>query len=86
MADTGDHQFVAKSKVRVVVVLDTWRIEGDMHVLQGSRLTDALNSKAKDFLAVTDAVIYEAKSGTLLFQTPYLALNREAISLIFLAE
>jgi len=86
VADTADHQYVSKNKVRVIVVIDSWRIEGDLHVLEGSRLTDAINSKAKDFLAVTDAYIYEAKSGTMLFQTPYLALNREAISLIFLAE
>lgn len=86
MTGAGDPQLVSKDRVRVVIVIDEWRIEGDLHVLAGSRLTDALNSKAKDFLAVTDAVIHEAKSGTRLFQTPYLALNRDAISLIFLAE
>ena len=85
--DSGDSSmFVTKEKIRIIAVVDGWRIEGNMHVLSGSRLTDAINSKAKDFLAVTDALIYEAKTGALLFETPYLALNRDAISLIFLAE
>jgi hypothetical protein len=87
VADTGDStRFVSKAKVRVVAVVEGWRIEGDMHILSGSRLTDAINSKAKDFLAVTDASIFDASSGAVLFETPYLALNRDAISMIFLAE
>ena len=85
--DTGDSaMFVKKHKVRVIAVVDGWRIEGDMHILSGARLTDAINAKTRDFLAVTDALIYEAKTGTMLFETPYLALNRESISIIFLAE
>lgn len=87
MADTGDStRFVSKAKVRVVAVVDAWRIEGDMHILNGSRLTDAINSKSKDFIAVTDASIFDANNSALLFETPYLALNRDAISMIFLAE
>jgi hypothetical protein len=87
MADTSDSaMFVSKEKVRVVAVVDGWRIEGHLHVLSGSRLTDSINSKAKDFLAMTDCLIYDAKSAALLFETPYLALNRDSISMVFLAE
>jgi len=87
MADTGDQaMFVSKSKVRIVAVVDGWRIEGDLHILSGSRLTDSINSKAKDFLAVTDARIFEANTSALLFETPYLALNRDSISMVFLSE
>lgn len=87
MPDSGDSsQRVSKTKVRVVAVVDSWRIEGDLHILSGSRLTDSINTKTKDFLAVTDASIFEAKSGSLLFETAYLALNRDAIVMIFLAD
>lgn len=87
MADAGNSaQFVTKAKVRVVAVVDGWRVEGDLHILSGARLTDAINSKAKDFLAVTDASIYDGKSSALLFSTAYLALNRDSISMIFLSE
>jgi hypothetical protein len=85
--DSGDSaMLVKKHKVRVIAVVEGWRIEGNLHILSGARLTDAINSKAKDFLAMTDALIYEAKTGALLFETPYLALNRDSIALIFLAE
>lgn len=87
MSDAYDiGKFVSKETVRVVAVVDGWRIEGNLHVLSGSRLTDAINAKPTDFLAVTDALIYDAKSSSLLFETPYLALNRDAISVVFLAE
>jgi len=87
VSDIGDTaRFVEKAKVRVIAVVDGWRIEGDLHVISGTRLTDSINQKTKDFLAVTDALIFDAKSGARLFDTPYLALNRDAISMVFLAE
>lgn len=78
--------YTSKDRVRCVIVSGTWRIEGDMHVLAGSRLTDALNSKAKDFIAVTDAVVFDAVSGRELFRPGYLAVNRDAISVVFPLE
>lgn len=87
MADSGDSaRFVTKAKVRVIAVVDGWRVEGDLHILSGGRLTDAINTKTKDFLAVTDALIYDGKNSALLFETPFLALNRDSISMIFLSE
>jgi hypothetical protein len=75
--------YTSKDKVRCVVVAAGWRIEGDVHVLSGSRLTDSLNSKAKDFIAVTDAEVYDVTSGEVAFRPPYVAVNRESIALIF---
>ena len=71
-----------KERVRVVAIVGTWRVEGQMHVLSGSRLTDSLNSRAKDFVAITDARVFDAVTGDLLMETPYLALNRESISMV----
>ena len=76
----------SKDKTRCVIMTTPWRIEGDVHVLAGSRLTDSLNSRTKDFLAVTDAVIFDAQSGAELHQSTYLAVNRDAISVIFPLE
>jgi hypothetical protein len=87
VVESGDRlQHVSKSKVRVFAMVEGWRIEGDLHVLDGSRLTDSINSKTKDFLAVTDATIFDATSGARLFETPFLALNRDSISMLFLSE
>jgi hypothetical protein len=75
-----------KESVRVVVVTAYHRIEGNMFVLPGSRLTDALNSKAKDFLAVTDAKVWSLADAKLLYEPSYLALNRSSIDAIFPLE
>lgn len=76
----------SKDKVRCVAVVAGWQIEGDMHLLVGSRLTDSLNSRTKDFIAMTDAIVVEASTGRELFRPSYLAINRESIAVIFPAE
>ena len=45
--------YTNKDRVEVIIATSVYRIEGEMYVLAGSRLTDALNSKAKDFFAIT---------------------------------
>jgi hypothetical protein len=72
-----------KDRVKVVVYVDDWRVEGDLHVLSDSRLTDALNARMKDFLAITDATIYDARSGEKLVDTKFLDINRTSISIIY---
>lgn len=73
----------SKDRVRSVIIVSSWRIEGDLHVLAGSRLTDSLNSKAKDFIAVTDCVVYDLASGRELFRPEYLAVNRDQVGVVF---
>lgn len=75
--------YTSKDKVQVVVITNLLRIEGTMHVLAGSRLTDAVNSKAKDFIAFTDAAVYSLADDRLLYEPEYVAVNREAISALF---
>lgn len=75
--------YTDKDRVRVVIMTDTLRIEGDMHVLVGSRLTDMLNSKAKDFLAITDAVVTPALKDEVFYRTGYIAVNRESVRCLF---
>ncbi|MDZ4178447.1 MAG: hypothetical protein U1E29_04325 [Coriobacteriia bacterium] len=75
--------YTNKDKVGVVIVTGLHRIEGEIYVLSGSRLTDALNSKAKDFLAVTDARVFRIDTGALMYEPTYLAVNRETITFIF---
>ena len=75
--------YTNKDRVRISIATNIYRVEGEMYVLSGSRLTDALNSKAKDFFAITDAKVYDVSSGELLFEPSYLAVNRDAITVIF---
>ena len=75
--------YTNKDRVRVSIATNVYRIVGEMYVLSGSRLTDALNSKAKDFFAITDVQVFDIKSGELLFEPEYLAVSRAAIVTIF---
>jgi len=78
--------YTYKDRVRVMVVTSGFRIEGDIHVLAGSRLTDALNSKAKEYFALTDAKVYAVEGDTVLYSPPYIAVNRASIACIFPIE
>jgi len=75
-----------KDKVRCIMVVGTWRVEGDVHVLSGSRLTDTLNAKVQGFFAVTDAVISDLATGDVLHSPHYIAVNRSTVSLVFPVE
>ena len=75
--------YTNKDRVEVIIATSVYRIEGEMYVLAGSRLTDALNSKAKDFFAITDARVFDVNSGELLYEPEYIAVSRASIVAIF---
>jgi hypothetical protein len=75
--------YTHKDVVRVVIITLGFRIEGDFHLLAGSRLTDALNSKSKDFFAITNARVYSVGSDDVMYEPSYIAVNRDDISCIF---
>lgn len=70
----------------VVLAAGGWRVEGTVHVMSGTRLTDMMNSSTKSFLPITEAVVFDTASGEILFRPPYLALNRAQIAVIFPAD
>lgn len=73
----------SKDKVRCVLTTGRLRIEGDVHVVAGSRLTDTLNSKAKDFVAVTDATVSDTATGVQTAPLPYVAVNRMSVEAVY---
>jgi hypothetical protein len=85
-SEKGARMYASKDRLRCVVVLQGWRVEGDVHVIAGSRLTDAMNAKSNEFIAVTDAVVFDINSGAELYRPPYIALNRGLVSAIFPAD
>ena len=74
--------YTQKDRVRVVIISAEYRVEGDFHLLAGSRLTDSLNSKSKDFFAVTDAKVYLPGGDSPLYSPSYIAVNRSSIAAI----
>lgn len=75
-----------KDRLHVVMIVRDLRIEGDLHILAGTRLTDALNSKGKDFFPVTDATITRVGDAEPLYAVKYIAVNRESIDCIIESE
>lgn len=73
-----------KTKIRVSIFTGTYRIEGDLHVLPGSRLTDLVNVKARnDFMPVTRAVVYGQTKSELLYEVDFISINRDSIIMMF---
>lgn len=69
-------------KVRcVALVAGGWRIEGVVHIMPGTRLTDMMNSNLKTFIPVTDAVVYDG-AGLEIARPSYLAMNRDHVTVI----
>lgn len=69
---------VAKERERVGAVAGDWYLEGDLHLLEGSRMTDALNRK-DDFLALTDVVVCDARTRQEMFRSGFMNLNRLSV-------
>ena len=78
--------YTNKNMIRVMIITKDHRIEGEMHILEGSRLTDALNAKSKDFYALTAAKIWGVSDNLLVASPEYVAVARDAITAIFPVE
>ncbi len=78
--------YTPKEKVRVVIGTATYRIEGDVHILAGGRLTDLVNVKAKDFWAITNATIRGVNDDKVLYEIDYGVVARDNIVFLFPME
>jgi uncharacterized RmlC-like cupin family protein len=78
--------FTPKDKIRVMVCTSLYRIEGEMYVLPGSRLTDIMNVKAKDFIPITNAVFRHPYDNKVFSKSSFTVINRDSILMIFPVE
>ena len=70
------------SKTRVTILTGTYRIRGYIDLLPNARLTDYMTG-AKDFIALTDAEVWEPTlGGRQVFAAPFLNLRRDHIQVI----
>jgi hypothetical protein len=69
-----------ESKTRVTILTANYRIKGHIDLLPGARVTDYMN-EAKDFIAVTDAEVWEVV-GRQVFTAPFVNVNRNHIQII----
>lgn len=71
--------YLKTEKIKVIVYTSRFRIEGYLHKVPGSRLTDVLNVKVRDFLAMTEAKIRTLDGVAVIAEVPYLAVYRDSI-------
>jgi hypothetical protein len=70
------------TRTKVTILTGSYRVKGYIDLIPGARLTDYLR-EARDFIAVTDAEVWElAIGGRQLMAAPFLDVNREHIQVI----
>ncbi len=72
-----------KEKIRVEVHTILHRIEADLHIFSGARLTDIMQSReTQSFFALTDVVVYSVESGKELFTADFIDISRNHIVMV----
>ena len=71
-----------ENKTKVTILTGTYRIKGYIDLLPGARLTDYI-VEAKDFVALTDAEVYEAiLGGRQVLTAPFINVNRDHVQIV----
>ncbi len=68
------------NKTKVTILTGNYRIKGNIDLLPGARVTDYM-SEAKEFIAVTDAEVWEVV-GRQVFTAPFVSVNKDHIQII----
>lgn len=71
---TSDEKLQKKVSVQATIQTVTQRIVGEIHIREWQRVKDYLDHGQEDFLAVTDATVFNFK-GEVLHRFPFLAIN-----------
>ena len=69
-----------ETRTKVVILTGTYRIKGYIDLVPGARVTDYM-VEAKDFIAVTDAEVWELE-GRQVFAAPFINVSREHIEVV----
>lgn len=71
-----------QNRTRVNILTNQYRIRGYIDVLPGARVTDFIVD-AKQFIAVTDAEVYEPElGGRQVLAAPFIDVNRDHIQVL----
>ena len=73
-------------KLAVVIYTHHHRIEGDVTLQKGERLSDKLNQTERQFEAVQDAIVYSIQHDRLVHEVPFLSVNKEQVALMLPRE
>jgi hypothetical protein len=71
-----------ENKTKVTILTGAYRIKGYIDLLPGARLTDYI-VEAKDFVALTNAEVYESiLGGRQVLTAPFINVNRDHIQIV----
>jgi hypothetical protein len=71
---------VGVNKVKAVTCTQQYRIEGEVYVPVDSRFTDYMNAEMRyGFIPITNGRVYSMTEGKLLYETPFLNVNKNFI-------
>ncbi len=69
-------------RTKVTILTGSYRIRGYIDLVPGARITDYM-AEAKDFLAVTDAEVFEISlGGRNVVTAPFINVSRDHIQII----
>ena len=69
-------------RTKVTILTGTYRIRGHIDLLPGARVTDYM-SEAREFIAVTEAEVWElVPGGRLVLSAPFIDVSRSHIEVI----
>ncbi|MBI4195455.1 MAG: hypothetical protein HY526_10290 [Betaproteobacteria bacterium] len=71
---------VDENKTKITILTATYRVKGYINLVPGARVTDYMID-AKDFIAVTDAEVWEL-GGRLVLTAPFLNVSRDCIQIV----
>lgn len=68
------------NKTKVIILTGTYRVTGYIELMPGARVTDYM-VEAKDFIAVTDAEVWELGDRKIM-SVPFLNVSRQHVQII----
>ncbi|HEX9192322.1 MAG TPA: hypothetical protein VF871_01015 [Burkholderiales bacterium] len=69
-----------RNKTKVTILTGAYRIKGYIELMAGARVTDFM-VEAKDFIAVTDAEVWEVGDRRIM-TVPFLNVHRDHIQIV----
>ena len=69
------------NKTKVTILTGTYRIKGYIELMAGARVTDYM-VEAKDFIAVTEAEVWEHGGDRKVMNAPFLNVSRHHIQIV----
>jgi hypothetical protein len=76
----GGPLMAEQNRTKVIILTGSYRIKGYIDLVPGARVTDYM-TEAKNFIAVTDAEVWEAGERRVL-AAPFLNVSRDHIQVI----